>query len=201
MSAVLQQWIGWLNMSQLTNYSYDMRNNCSLEVKGMREVEAYFRDRSDTIHLKNLQADKQCQTADIDLLWTTRKGLRFSTYTLEVKVCNPLTTTDFFLEIVSNDSKQTPGAAVYSFADYFVYLFYDRKELYLIPAKNMKLWMLERWDTLKTRETKTTVGDSHYVTKGKIASEADIMGIEGVAKYKLDYEIKQVEPVRHLRFV
>ena len=189
-------------MNQLTNYSYDMGGNCNLETKGMREVEKFLRARPETIHLENLQADKQCQTADIDLLWVVkRSGLRFASHTIEVKVSNPHTTSDFFLEIISNEGKSTPGAAVYSFADYFIYLFYDRKELYIIPAKAMKLWLLENWDVLKTRETKTTVGGSHYVTKGKIAPEADILAIDGVFKHTLSYEIEQVKPVRHLSFV
>jgi hypothetical protein len=185
-------------MAQLTNYNYDMKGNCSLEAKGMHEVEIYLKSRSDTIHLENLQADKQCQTADIDLLWVKRQGrLRFVSSTIELKVCNPHTTTDFFLEIVSNQDKMTPGCAVYSFADYFCYLFYNRKELYIIPARPMRMWLLENWDNLKTRETKTRVGSSYYTTKGKIVPEASILAIEGVVKHTLSYEIEQVEQVRH----
>jgi len=175
---------------QATHHAYSMGSNCEIEGHGVAQVLQFLQAQPETLHVQDLRNDPTYQTVDVDLAWLRKAGPRVAASTLEVKVCLPYRTTNFFLEIISNLSKLTPGGMIYSFADYFVFLFYYRKELYLIPADGLRVWLLQNWDAIATRETQTSIrGEEAYKTVGKMVPEADVLAIPGVIKHTLEYEL------------
>ena len=112
----------------------------------------------------DVQEDPRFQHRGVDLLWERpgadvlgvevkgdRQGGRRGTY---------------FLELVSNAEKDTPGCFLYSRADLLAYVFLDRRELHLLPLPAARAWFLERSKEFPLRHARTRIGPSHYTTVG-----------------------------------
>ena len=112
----------------------------------------------------DVQDDPRFQHRGVDLLWERpgedvlgvevkgdRQGGRRGTY---------------FLELVSNAEKDTPGCFLYSRADLLAYVFLDRRELHLLPLPASREWFLARAREFPLRHARTRVGTTQYTTVG-----------------------------------
>jgi hypothetical protein len=125
----------------------------------------------------DVQEDPRFQHRGVDLLWERpgedvlgvevkgdRQGGRRGTY---------------FLELVSNAEKDTPGCFLYSGADLLAYVFLDRRELHLLPLPAVREWFLARSSEFPLRHAHTRVGLLRYTTVGasvparRVLSEVD----------------------------
>lgn len=112
----------------------------------------------------DVQEDPRFQHRGVDLLWERpgeevlgvevkgdRQGGRRGTY---------------FLELISNTEKDTPGCFLYSRADLLAYVFLDRRELHLLPLPSARAWFLERAREFPLRQARTRIGPAQYTTVG-----------------------------------
>jgi hypothetical protein len=125
----------------------------------------------------DVQEDPRFQHRGVDLLWERpggdvlgvevkgdRQGGRRGTY---------------FLELISNAEKDTPGCFLYSAADLLAYVFLDRHELHLLPLPATRAWFLARASEFPLRHARTRVGRFSYTTVGatvparRLLSEVD----------------------------
>ncbi|MGZ6034268.1 MAG: hypothetical protein ACXWLG_02425, partial [Myxococcaceae bacterium] len=72
----------------------------------------------------------------------------------------------YFLELVSNAEKDTPGCFLYSRADLLAYVFLDRRELHLLPLPAVRDWFLARASEFPLRQAQTRVSGVRYTTVG-----------------------------------
>jgi len=112
----------------------------------------------------DVQEDPRFQHRGVDLLWERpgsevlgievkgdRQGGRRGTY---------------FLELVSNAEKDTPGCFLYSRADLLAYVLLDRRELHLLPLPAARAWFLARSSEFPLRHARTRIGKAQYTTVG-----------------------------------
>ena len=72
----------------------------------------------------------------------------------------------YFLELVSNAEKDTPGCFLYSRADLLAYVFLDRRELHLLPLPAAREWFVARASEFPLRQARTRIGPAQYTTVG-----------------------------------
>jgi len=132
----------------------------------------------------DVQEDPRFQHHGVDLLWERpgadvlgvevkgdRQGGRRGTY---------------FLELVSNAEKDTPGCFLYSRADLLAYVFLDRRELHLLPLPAAREWFLARAREFPLRHARTRVGPVQYTTVGAaVPSRRLLFEVPGARRVEL----------------
>src|SRR5215831_13058513 len=132
----------------------------------------------------DVQDDPRFQHRGVDLLWERpgaevlgvevkgdRQGGRRGTY---------------FLELVSNAEKDTPGCFLYSRADLLAYVFLDRRELHLLPLPAVREWFLARSSEFPLRHTQTRIGGARYTTVGATVPARRVLGeVTGARRVEL----------------
>ena len=111
----------------------------------------------------DVQEDPRFQHRGVDLLWE-RPGSEV--LGVEVKGDRQGRRGTYFLELVSNAEKETPGCFLYSRADLLAYVFLDRRELHLLPLPSLRAWFLGRASEFPLRRARTRIGRDHYTTVG-----------------------------------
>lgn len=111
----------------------------------------------------DVQEDPRFQHQGVDLLWERPGG---EIVGVEVKGDRQGRRGTYFLELVSNAEKDTPGCFLYSRADLLAYVFLDRNELHLLPLPAVREWFLGRASDFPLRQARTRVGNVRYTTVG-----------------------------------
>ncbi len=111
----------------------------------------------------DVQEDPRFQHRGVDLLWEHPGGQVLG---VEVKGDRQGRRGTYFLELVSNAEKDTPGCFLYSGADLLAYCFLDRRELHLLPLPAVREWFLPRASEFPLRQAQTRVGRVRYTTVG-----------------------------------
>jgi len=128
--------------------------------------------------IHDVQDDPRFQHRGVDLLWE-RPGEEV--LGVEVKGDRQGRRGTFFLELVSNAEKDTPGCFLYSRADLLAYVFLDRRELHLLPLPAARDWFLRHASEFPLRHAHTRVGGKRYTTVGATVSArralAEVPGI------------------------
>ena len=115
----------------------------------------------------DVQEDPRFQHRGVDLLWEHSGGQVLG---VEVKGDRQGRRGTYFLELVSNAEKDTPGCFLYSRADLLAYVFLDRRELHLLPLPAVREWFLARSSEFPLRQAQTRVGGQGYTTVGAAVS-------------------------------
>ena len=111
----------------------------------------------------DVQEDPRFRHRGVDLLWQ-RPGAEV--LGVEVKGDRQGRRGTYFLELVSNAEKDTPGCFLYSRADLLAYVLLDRHELHLLPLPAVREWFLSRASEFPLRQAQTRVGRERYTTVG-----------------------------------
>jgi len=111
----------------------------------------------------DVQEDPRFQHQGVDLLWEHPGGQLLG---VEVKGDRQGRRGTYFLELVSNAEKDTPGCFLYSRADLLAYVFLDRRELHLLPLPAVREWFVSRASEFPLRQAQTRVGGVRYTTVG-----------------------------------
>ena len=112
----------------------------------------------------DVQEDPRFQHRGVDLLWE-RPGQ--DVLGVEVKGDRQAGRRGtYFLELVSNAEKDTPGCFLYSRADLLAYVFLDRRELHLLPLPAAREWFVARASEFPLRQARTRIGPAQYTTVG-----------------------------------
>jgi hypothetical protein len=133
--------------------------------------------------IHDVQQDPRFQHRGVDLLWE-RPGL--PVLGVEVKGDRQGRRRTYFLELVSNAEKDTPGCFLYSHADLLAYVFLDVRELHLLPFPEARAWFLPRAAEFPLRHAQTRIGAARYTTVGATVPCRRVLGeVPGARRVKL----------------
>ncbi len=151
--------------------------------RGVEQARASLTALEPDCRLHDVQQDPRFQHRGVDLLWELPTG---EVRGVEVKA-DRLGKKRYFLELVSNLEKDTPGCFLYSGADLLVYVFLEQKEIHHLPLKAAREWFLPRAKDYPLRHTQTRMGPLTYTTVGAIVPVRDVLcGVPDAARYRLD---------------
>ena len=148
--------------------SYTMKETLEIADKAYADIEKFLLSKKETIAVINVENDKDFQKKDIDLLWIFKKDGSPVMKKIEIKGDRYARTGNFFIETVSNESKNTPGCFLYTEADYIFYYFVETRELNVLPVEECKEWFLENIDRFEEKRLSTKVGFDGYSSSGRI---------------------------------
>jgi hypothetical protein len=159
---------------------------------------AYLTGASPGSLIHDVQADPRFQHRGVDLLWQ-RPSLPVAG--IEVKGDRQGRTGNYFLELVSNLEKDTPGCFLYSESDLLVYVFLERRELHLLPLRAAREWFLPRAKAFPVRSTRTRLGKESYTTLGALVPVMQLLReVPGALRIKeSEGAFQPLPPVRKLR--
>ncbi len=111
-----------------------------------------------TLLIRSVEADVECQCLGIDLLWGVSAATCTAFITVEVKADRNHNTGNFFFETVSDTDRMTPGAFVSSRAEQYFYTFPDIAEIYCLPLYDTRDWFYEHLAEFPERAAHSTRG-------------------------------------------
>lgn len=136
-------------MLEYASRRYDFPTQQAIGAKGEEFLDTAFRN-----DWKITPVDMKEQRRGIDRHWQHRRypGITFAVeYKTDVYIDENNDKKDSqrnaFIEIVSNDATETPGWALYSEADYLVYLIWESKRVFVMAMEHIKcmlpIWMMQ----------------------------------------------------------
>ncbi|WP_319507243.1 hypothetical protein [uncultured Methanolobus sp.] len=141
---------------------------------GIADIEIYLTNQSETIEVINVENDEFYQNKDIDLIWKRKVNGQIIESKIEVKSDSYIKTGNYFIEIISNDKKNTLGCFLYTEADYYYYYFYNLKELHIMPMPESRTWFnanIHRFGKDVSTSTEDDYGNHLYNTIGKLVKK------------------------------
>ena len=175
--------------------SYTMRGVKGAADRAVALARAYLAAAAPGSRVHDVQSDPRFQHRGVDLLWE-RSGEPISG--VEVKGDRHGRRGNYFLELVSNLEKDTPGCFLYSEADLLLYVFLERRELHLLPLRAAREWFLARAKEFPLRSTRTRLGRASYTTVGALVPVRAMMpAVEGAGRYAIrDAEVTALPALR-----
>jgi len=164
---------------------HGVRSTADQAVALARELMA-FQQRQGRIH--DVQDDPRFQHRGVDLLWDLPPeggdgGGRV--LGVEVKGDRNGRRGNYFLELISNLEKDTPGCFLYSTADLVLYAFVREREVHQLPLGPLREWFLPRAKQFPTARTRTRTGASHYTTVGALVPVREVQkAVSGAARWR-----------------
>ena len=144
--------------------AYSMQAVQHAAARAVDLVRAFLLAEAAGSQVHDVQEDPRFRHRGVDLLWERRGG---EVLGVEVKGDRQGGRRGtYFLELVSNAEKDTPGCFLYSRADLLAYVFLDRRELHLLPLPATREWFLARASEFPLRHARTRIGREHYTTVG-----------------------------------
>lgn len=133
----------------------------------------------------DVQEDPRFQHRGVDLLWERPDG---EVLGVEVKGDRQGRRGTYFLELISNAERDTPGCFLYSRADFLAYVFLDRHQLHLLPLPAVREWFLSRASEFPLRQAHTRVGALRYTTVGaSVPARRVLSEVEGARSLALGH--------------
>jgi hypothetical protein len=171
-------------VAEMSN-SYTMGNAMHVGNRGILFADQYMRGDPETLDVVSVEKDKTYQTKDIDLLWYKLNGVIIP---VEVKGDRYHRTGNYFIETVSNTTKNTPGCFVYTEAELFFYIFIFSREVCVVPVEKARAYLAERTnnfaDTGPYRQVETATKDKKgtilYKTRGLLVAREELDAAVGV---------------------
>lgn len=142
--------------------------------KGTLDIEIYLKKLPETVKVINVEDETNYRKKDIDLIWNRNIESQIIETKIEVKTDRYARTGNYFLETISNESKNTPGCFLYTEADLIFYYFIKNKELHILPMPESRDWFILNMKRFKERRTSTPVENGSYFTVGRLVPR-DVM--------------------------
>ncbi len=144
---------------------------------------AYLEWKEPGSRAHDVQEDPRFQHRGVDLLWESQAGV----VGIEVKGDRNGSRDNYFLELVSNVEKDTPGCFLYSEADFYLYAFVREREIHELPLRAARAWFLAHAREFPVRKTQTRVGGSHYTTLGALVPVEELLAaVPGARRFRVD---------------
>ncbi len=132
----------------------------------------------------DVQHDPRFQHRGVDLLWE-RPSLPVAG--VEVKGDRQGRTGNYFLELISNLEKNTPGCFLYSTADLILYVFLEQREVHVLPVGESREWFLAHAKQFSLKSTRTRTGTASYTTVGALVPVRQLLAaVTGAARFRFD---------------
>jgi hypothetical protein len=164
--------------------SYSMRGVQAAAERAVHHVRAHLLNEVQGSRLHDVSLDPRFQHRGVDLLWEHPDG---QVVGIEVKGDRQPRQATYFLELVSNLEKDTPGCFLYSRADWLAYVFLSKRELHLLPLPAARAWFLEHAARYPLKHTRTRTGALQYTTVGAVVPVADMSEAEvGLQRFGIE---------------
>lgn len=162
---------------------HGVRSTADQAVVLARELMSFL-ERGGRIH--DVQDDPRFQHRGVDLLWDLPgEGDQGRVLGVEVKGDRHGHRGNYFLELISNLEKDTPGCFLYSTADLVLYAFVREREVHQLPLAPLREWFLPQAKRFPTAQTRTRTGESHYTTVGALVPVRDVQrAVAGAARWR-----------------
>lgn len=136
--------------------------------------------------IHDVQDDPRFQHRGVDLLWDVPgEGGKDRVLGVEVKGDRHGRRGNYFLELISNVEKDTPGCFLYSTADLVLYAFVREREVHQLPLALLREWFLPQARRFPTAQARTRTGKAHYTTVGALVPVKDVQrAVAGAARWK-----------------
>jgi hypothetical protein len=143
-----------------------------------------------TAKIEDVREKKQYQQSGIDFLWWTKDNK--SPLQIEVKA-EKNSSSNLFIETISNCNGRSPGWIYQTRADYIIYLSLDNQKAYIFRPEKMRKLIKCRSRKLKivNPATKGKDGRVLYYAEGFLISVNNCPGIENVIKDMSAFEKAQ----------
>lgn len=148
-----------------------MRGTQAAADRAVHHVRQHLLSEVEGSRLHDVSLDPRFQHRGVDLLWEHPDG---QVVGVEVKGDRQPRQATYFLELVSNLEKDTPGCFLYSRADWLAYVFLTKRELHLLPLPAARAWFLEHAAAYPLKHTRTRTGALQYTTVGAVVPVADL---------------------------
>ncbi len=137
--------------------------------RAVRDCTKYLMALPQTRKILDVQEDETYRKQDVDLILWVNKNRKIEKKLIEVKGDRYYHTGNYFFEIISNKSKQTPGCFLYTSCDYLFYYFIEKQELHILTMPEVRRWFLDNQNHFKISETSTPFArGGHYITVGRL---------------------------------
>lgn len=147
----------------MTQNIYTFEDSMKVADKGTVEITSFFERMGYTV--ENVEDDLEYRKKDIDLLVTHPNG---TLRTIEIKV-DTYYPRNFYIEVISNLNKMTPGCFMYTESDYIMYYFRNHNQAYMIPTKKFQDWFTPKKDDfIKPKAPFTPAGSGGYSSEGRL---------------------------------
>jgi len=157
-----------------------VRSTADQAVALARELMTFLEGRG---RIHDVQDDPRFQHRGVDLLWEVPEGDRV--LGVEVKGDRHGRRGNYFLELISNVEKDTPGCFLYSTADYVLYAFVREREVHQLPLPALREWFLPQARRFPTAQARTRTGTAHYTTVGALVPVRDVQrSVPGAVRWK-----------------
>ena len=163
--------------------AYSMRGVQGAADRAVALAHDYLLSLEPKSRVHDVQSDPRFQHRGVDLLWD-RPGE--PVLGIEVKGDRQARRGNYFLELVSNVEKDTPGCFLYSTADWLLYVFLTPREVHRLPMKETREWFLPRAKEFPLKSTRTRTGAALYTTVGAIVPVKQLLSsVPGAVRIKL----------------
>jgi len=164
-------------------HAYSMQAVQHAAVRAVELVRDFLLREAAGSAVHDVQEDPRFRHRGVDLLWEQPGS---EVLGVEVKGDRQGRRGNYFLELVSNAEKDTPGCFLYSRADLLAYVFLDRRELHLLPLPAVREWFLARSSEFPLRHTQTRIGGARYTTVGATVPARRVLGeVAGARRVEL----------------
>ncbi len=162
--------------------AYSMRGVQGAAERGVELARATLTALEPASRLHDVSADPRFQHRGVDLLWELPSG---DIRGVEVKADRHGNRKNYFLELISNLEKDTPGCFLYSEADLLLYVFLEPGEIHQLPLTAVREWFLPRGRTYPLRHVQTRTGPVLYTTVGALVPVKEVLAqVPSVMRYQ-----------------
>lgn len=163
-----------------------MRGVMAAAERAVHLVRSHLLESRPGSRLHDVSLDPRFQHRGVDLLWEQTDGAVLG---VEVKGDRQPRRQNYFLELISNLERDTPGCFLYSHADLLAYVFLSQRELHLLPLPAVREWFLPRAKGYELRHTSTRTGAIRYTTVGAVVPVADVhREVPGAQRFRIEPE-------------
>jgi hypothetical protein len=146
----------------LNEYNFNKSNKIGTE--GVNEILKFLDKDKSILGVVSVEDNKIYQPKGIDFIAVTKtEKLR----KIEIKT-DTYDTGNYFIETISNSSKNTKGCLLTTESDFIFYYFIKKKELNIINTKKFQEWFDLNQNRFSSRTCCTGVNGSSYSTIGKL---------------------------------
>lgn len=155
---------------KVSHHSFE--DKVEISDKAAVKIEEYFIKKG--IEVRNVESVKYYQNKDVDFIMSKngvkkKFELKADTYFME----------NFYIEVISNTSKNTEGCFLYTESDYILYYYVNHGVCFIIPTKEFQEWFKENMDRFKEPRSRvfTPVGDEGegYYSVGRLVPIDDMV--------------------------
>ncbi|MBI3181789.1 MAG: hypothetical protein HYZ28_06565 [Myxococcales bacterium] len=162
--------------------SYSMRGVMPAAARAVSLARAHLLHTEPGGRIHDVQEDPRFQHRGVDLLWERSSG---AVVGVEVKGDRQGRRGNYFLELISNLEKDTPGCFLYSVADLLLYVFLERREVHELPLAKLREWFLQRAKQFPLKATRTRTGKSCYTTVGAVVPVRKVLAeVPGAIRHR-----------------